>query len=335
MQGRMVKNLNKYKQVIYNESNQKKLSAYYENSCPLSGEIKQGSFLNALVELDNNYEEVGATCFHTLCKDATNLINSTELDKLKSRLDVELKSITSNPAFSSSIRASDEGAINGFILHRGKNIEVMIFTVDKFNLQLYKATKGVKGFTIHPADTVMFCLDGLGEYQKFSLCSQFDDDLGPPPFYDGNTKIGSYEPKKVINIYKGRDGFTFKSCEKPSYFLSITSLKHNMLVKPQYSVDDNRLLGVTHADNNASRIQMASFLLRMLKVDEAVDVLKPILNNNNLYIRWQIAREIYLLEPKSAKLIFLKLIDDPSAQIREAAVNCLSEFYGEEYATIS
>jgi len=64
-------------------------------------------------------------------------------------------------------------------------------------------------------------------------------------------------------------------------------------------------------------------------------VLKPILNNNNLYIRWQIAREIYLLEPKSAKLIFLKLIDDPSAQIREAAVNCLSEFYGEEYATIS
>lgn len=316
-----MKNLYKYRDLISDPNNMEVLISFLNEYSHFSDEVRASTLLPSLRELDKEIKKTNKN-FKDIYINYVEKIKKRELHKLVSRINFEISALTKIEAFSPPLRSNHDGTTTGFMLFNGDEIEVIIFSLDKFNLKAHKLKKGVKGISIHPTDSVILCLKGSGKYKKYSLNEKFNDEVGAPEKFEG----------KVIEINKGKDGLTFSNCNTSSLFMSITHKKKTMLVKPQYCVKTNEILGVVHADNNTSRIQVASIMLRMLKVKNTTKILGTLLDSENLYIRWQAAREIFLINKEEAEEIFKEFLNDPSPQIRGAATKCLSEFYGDDYA---
>lgn len=326
-----MKNLYKYRDLISDPNNREVLISFLNEYSHFSDEVRASTLLPSLRDLDKEIKKTNKN-FRYIYTHYIEKIKKNELHKLVSRINIEISSLTKIEAFSPPLRSNHDGTTTGFMLFNGDEIEVIIFSLDKFNLKAHKLKKGVKGISIHPTDSVILCLKGSGKYKKYTLNEKFNDEVGAPEKFEGKVIEREYKTGEVIEINKGKDGLTFSNCNTSSLFMSITNKKKTMLVKPQYCVKTNEILGVVHADNNTSRIQVASIILRMLKFKNTTKILPPLLDSENLYIRWQAAREIFLINKEEAEEIFKEFLNDPSPQIRDAATKCLSEFYGDDYA---
>ncbi|GGW83912.1 HEAT repeat domain-containing protein [Alteromonas halophila] len=330
-----MKNLQGYKAIINDPASQRALRELYENNISLTDEVKNREFMAAFVDLDLSISQRSIGSFESICSTALDNITLQDVAAMTSRIHQEVEAVDDMTIYQPPVFTTDESATSGIYLYKGKNIEVMLFVLDKFNLKAHKQRRTKKGITIQANDLVIQCLSGSGSVSKYTLHEKFSDEHGAPEQFSGVIDTRTYSSGTIMSVRKGQDGITFATCDLPSVFISITETKHTMLVKPQYDIATSRLVGSVHADGLSSRIQMASVMLRMLNVKGTCDLLKPLLESENLYVRWQVAREIFLNDAEKAKTVFEQLTNDTSAQIREASIRCLNEFYGEKYAVNS
>lgn len=325
-----MKNLANYKEFIFNAENQQELRNYYKQNTRIQQEIEREKYFRSLIKLNELLSIKSESLdFTDECAKAFKEISQSDLLKLQERLKKEIKAIKDMAIYQPPIFTTTETASSGIYIYQEENIDVMLFVLDKFNLIKHKSSKGEKGITIQSNDLEILCVSGSGKFKKYSLKEHFNDGDGPPLLFDGDVEEGEYSEGTVISIRKGRDGVTFSECKQASSFISITNKSHPMLVKPQYSVDSLKIIGTVHSEPLASRLQMASITMRMLGVENTIGMLVYLLKHDNLYVRWHIAREIFLTDAALAKPIFKNLMEDPSSQLKEAAEKCLKEFYGE------
>lgn len=326
-----MKSLTEYLSYSECDQAQQKLRRYYESNTRIQEEIEKGIILPGIVDIDS-HRFLSDSDFFTAVSEYFENLSTVETNKLRERLEKELNAVNDMAIYQPPLVTTTESVSSGIYLYKGKKIDLMIFSIDKFKLKKAKQENGIKGITIQANDIGFLCLKGSGEITTYSLNQKFTDNDGVPDNLTGRCKIDNYKSGTIFFLKRGLHGLTFSKCSKSSTFIAITRKDIHMLTKPQYSVDTFELLGSVHAESLASRIQMASVTLRMLGKNDFIPIMEPFLAHKNLFIRWQAAREIFLTDPKSAFEIFQKLTKDESKVIREAAQICLKEYYGEKNA---
>jgi len=324
-----VKNIASINHLINLKDDKLKLVDVYKNTPPLEQTIKSGKFwpwVKEVEELLSSSEDIPMSRIQQIVH--SNIDSS--INSLTSLVKTELKNYNSHPLYMARIYPNINDFAIGATLYLGKHVEVGITTLDEelVKARKYKFKDKQTGFFIDASTTILACVNGSVQIGCWTSDETLSENNIPKKF-KGTYEESTLQKGELFTIRGTEQGITFTSSDKQAAMIIIKIIKNKPPAALQFDSKSLSLIAVVSSDQASSRFQVASVALRALNNGGDIEILKPYLQHSNAFIRWHSAREIYLRDSAHGKTVFKELLNDRNPMVRDSALRCLNELYGD------
>lgn len=294
---------------LHQETNQ-----FYQNFTPL----KQ------LTQAIENHPCLTSSAIFTL---ADTYLSWPNLQKL---LTYEQQKYTAHPYYTSPVIALNTGAITGWVLKNHPKFQIILLAFSAVPFRAQQAANKMR-------ETLSFTASDL--YLRLLQSDGFTCSHWQAPLVDDKNPAHTKLKCKKMHTTTWRTGdrlfcqggtqtIRYENVTSTTIALQVYSRINRTNVMANYDPATLTLKSLTVADQQASRLQNLSTIMRLFNRQDALPTLTSLLDHPDHFVRWHTAREITALAPKKATPLLKTLArTDPSPMVRQCAQQTLKKFY--------